>query len=72
MHFTNFAILLGSGGSSCSQDDPTNTVIMWLSMASLIIAIVAVFVALVTLEMYVRINRNRKTEVRTQIEEIKM
>ena len=41
-------------------------------MASLIIAIVAVFVALVTLEMYVRINRNRKTEVRTQIEEIKM
>lgn len=65
-HFTNFALLLGANMESCAGND-TNNIVLWLSMASLIVALVIVSISVVIIEVRKRFSVYRDNKELTSI-----
>jgi hypothetical protein len=62
-HFTSFAVLLGGGGGdSCGGSSAQETLIQWLSLAAIIIALVCVVFLALLLELKVRLDKKRREE----------
>jgi len=64
-HFTSFAILLGSGvGCGDGEDEEVQTIISWLSLAAIIVAVICIILGIVAMELYMLLVRKKQDKKR--------